>query len=351
MTGAWTAPGSHAVQFYEDEPFVQHAIAEFFTQGAHPGDAFILVSRPRTFKAVAEHLTSGRYGPAINVADRVLFIDAEEALPQIMEGETLDLARAERLFRHVLSQSSPRHAHGTVRLYGEIVDILCQRGRHSAALQLEGLVSALLDLKPQLSILCGYAIERFKDDTNAAKLRAVCQKHTHVIPAESLTDALGDRARYQQAMLFRHNVLDRMLGKQLPPRMPTFDGTTPAQTIYVVDDDASIRGSLRRLLSSSNWPVRTFESAEAFLAELDKLSSGCLITDIGLPGMSGLQLVQRLTDIGLSWPIIVMSGLREKTTESEALRLGAQAYLRKPFDLQALLNAIARALLSRPLRP
>src|SRR5882672_10365182 len=177
MTAAWTAPGSHAVQFYHDEQFVHHAIAEYFTQDGHPGDPLILVSRPRTFKAVAEHLTSGGYGPAIDADERILFIDAEAALSQIMEGETLDPARAERLFKHALSQARPSHAHGTVRLYGEIVDMLCQRGRHATALQLEGLASVLLDLKPQLSILCGYATERFQDDTNAARLRAVCEKH------------------------------------------------------------------------------------------------------------------------------------------------------------------------------
>jgi CheY-like chemotaxis protein len=328
MTSAWTAPGSHAVQFYDNEQFIQHAIAEFFTQGARPGDPLILVSRLRTFKAVAAHLTSGRYGSAINVADRILFFDAEAALPQIMEGESLDPARAERLLKHMLSQSCPSHAHSPVRLYGELVDMLCQRGCHSAALQFEALASSLLDLQPQLSILCGYAIERFKDDRSAAQLRAVCQKHAHVIPAESFADALEDR----------------MLATQPPPRMRTFDSTTPVQTVYVVDDDASIRRSLRRLLTAYGWPVRTFDSAEAFLAELAKLSSGCLVIDIELQGMSGLKLVHRLTDAGLSWPIIVMSGLYDKKAESEAFRLGARAYLRKPFGSQALLNAIARAL-------
>jgi hypothetical protein len=308
MTGAWAAPGNHAVQFYESEPFVHHAIAEYFTQDVHPGDPLILVSRPRTFKAVAEHLTSGRYGPAIDATDRILFIDAEAALPQIMDGETLDPARAERLFKHVLSQAWPSHAHGTVRLYGEMVDMLCQHGLHATALQFEGLASVLLDLKPQLSILCGYAIGRFKDDTNAAQLRAVCQRHTHVLPAESFTDALDDGTGHQQSAMLGHDDLDRVLATQLPPRTRTSDGTTAAQTIYVVDDDASLRRSLGRLLTSSNWPVRTFDSAEAFLAELDKLSSGCLIVDIGLQGMSGLELVHRLTLARLSWPIIVMSG-------------------------------------------
>jgi CheY-like chemotaxis protein len=328
MAGTCTIPRTHAVQFYDNEQFIQHAIAEFFTQGARPDDALILVSRPATFKGVAAHLTSGRYGSAINVADRIRFFDAEAALPQIMEGESLDPARAERLLKHMLPQSCPSHAHVPIRVYGELVDLLCERGCHSAAIQLEGLWNSLLDLKPQLSILCGYAVEWFNDDRTAAQLRAVCQKHTHIIPAESFTDSLDDR----------------MLATRPSPRMQTFDGTTPAQSVYVVEDDASIRQSLRRLLTSYSWPVRTFDSAETFLAELDKLSSGCLVIDVGLQGISGLELVHRLTQARLSWPIIVMSGLYDRKTESEALRLGARAYLRKPFDSQALLNAIARAL-------
>jgi CheY-like chemotaxis protein len=299
-----------------------------------------MVARPATFTAVADQVASGRHGPPIDAAERILFIDAEAALSQMMEGETLVLARAERLFKDVLSQARPSHPQGTIRLYGEIVDLLCQRGRHATALELEGLAGVLLDLMPQLSILCGYALERFKDDADAAQLRAVCQKHTHVIPAEGFSDAL--RTHYQQAVMLEHRAFDLTLATQRHTRTP--DDTTAAPTVYVIDDNANVRRSLARLLKVSNWPARTFESAEAFLAELDKLSSGCVLVDLQLRGMSGFELVRRLTDAGLSWPVIVMSALHDKKTESEALRLGARAYLPKPFDSQALLDAIAEAL-------
>ena len=92
--------------------------------------------------------------------------------------------------------------------------------------------------------------------------------------------------------------------------------------------------------------VRTFASAEAFLEELDTISTGCLIVDIQLPGMSGLELVHRLTDARLSWPIVVMSAVDDKILEANALRLGARAYLRKPFDSRTLLDVIERALLT-----
>src|SRR5215470_14105813 len=79
---------------------------------------------------------------------------------------------------------------------------------------------------------------------------------------------------------------ERMLLTQLHRSPGTGVGAAPAQTIYVIEDDASLRRALERLLSLYNWSVRTFDTAEAFLAELDKLSSGCLIVDIDLQGMN-----------------------------------------------------------------
>ena len=117
-----------------------------------------------------------------------------------------------------------------------------------------------------------------------------------------------------------------------------------ARVVYVIDDDASIRRALNRLLTSSDWTVRTFDSGEAFLGELRELARGCVIVDVELKGMSGLELVRQMTDVRSSWPIIVISGSQDKKTENEALRLGARAYLRKPFDTQVLLNAIAALL-------
>jgi CheY-like chemotaxis protein len=343
MTHAWTAAGSHSVQFYESEPFIHHAIAQFLTEGARPGDPLILLARPSTFKGVAEHVASGRYGPAIDAAERIHFIDAEAALPHMMDGGAIDSARAERLFRHVLSQTRPDHAQGTIRLYGEIVDLLCQRGRHATAVEFEELASVLLKLEPQLSILCGYAMERFKDDANATHFRSVCQKHSHVVPAEGFSDAL--RTRYQQSVMLQHNAFDLTQAARSHPNLRTADGAAPAHTVYVIEDNASLRRSLERLLNWSNWPVRTFESAEAFLTELPTLSHGCLLVDIELPGMSGFDLVRRLKEARSSWPIIVMSALHDKKIESEALRLGARACLPKPFDTEVLLDAIAQALL------
>ena len=117
---------------------------------------------------------------------------------------------------------------------------------------------------------------------------------------------------------------------------------SPAQTVYVVDDNARLRGALKRLLTASNRSAHVFDSAEEFLTVLDKLAPGCLVIDVQLEGMSGLELVRTLRNARVSWPIIVMSGLHDMKIESEALRFGAQAFLRKPFEPQALLDAIAQ---------
>ena len=129
-------------------------------------------------------------------------------------------------------------------------------------------------------------------------------------------------------------------GESQPAREPT---RTPAPTIYVIDDDLSVRRSLARLLASVDMPVRTFESAEAFLEDTDASSGGCLIVDVQLLGMSGTDLLRRLAGAP-QWPIVAMSGADDANVEREALQLGAVAFLRKPFVAEALLEAIARAL-------
>ena len=114
--------------------------------------------------------------------------------------------------------------------------------------------------------------------------------------------------------------------------------------VYVIDDDESMRRALARLLICSNWPVRMFESAESFLAEMDGLAQGCLVVDVGLLGMSGSDLLTQLREAGVRWPFIAMSGSHNENAEREALDLGAHAFLRKPFEPRALLDAVAGAL-------
>jgi FixJ family two-component response regulator len=110
--------------------------------------------------------------------------------------------------------------------------------------------------------------------------------------------------------------------------------------VYVVDDDDSVRASLKLLIESSGYHVVTFKSAEDFLDSTFGESPCCLILDIHLPGMSGFNLQGHLVKSQTRIPVIFITGHDRYRMEDEAMRLGAVAYLRKPFDEQYLLDAI-----------
>ena len=142
----------------------------------------------------------------------------------------------------------------------------------------------------------------------------------------------------------RARALDRVLGHPPPPATPWAGAVTAAPLVYVVDDDASVRRSLARLLASAELHVQTFASAEAFLAGVDANATGCVVVDIQLLGMSGTELQARIVDAQRPLSVIAMSASDERQIELEALRLGATAFLRKPFPAHALLDAIAQAM-------
>ncbi len=113
--------------------------------------------------------------------------------------------------------------------------------------------------------------------------------------------------------------------------------------VFVVDDDESVRASLKLLIESVGYQVITFKSAEDFLGSSSAEKSCCLILDIRLPGMSGFKLQEHLLKSQVQIPVIFITGHDRNRMEDEAMRLGAIAYLRKPFDEQALLEAIQLA--------
>jgi FixJ family two-component response regulator len=117
----------------------------------------------------------------------------------------------------------------------------------------------------------------------------------------------------------------------------------PRQTIYVVDDDPSVRNALVRFLSLREMEVSGFGAAEEFLAELPRLPPGALIVDMQLPGMSGLALLSQMAQAGIHWPAVVISGSHEGHEEEVVLELGPDRYLRKPFEVDALLRALLSA--------
>jgi CheY-like chemotaxis protein len=281
--------GSHAVQFYERERWLHAALARYFETAWRSGTSAVMIARPTTFEAmVARPCGTGR----------IHFLDANAAVDQIMNGDALDRGRAEAALRGLVEQfggpSAPR-----LCIYGEMVDVLCRRGRHDAAIDLETLWNEIAI--PDVSVMCGYHLENFTADVRGDRFLSVSRAHTNIIPAVPL----------------------------------------PVPIVYVVEGDASMRRSLARLIGSIDVAVLTFASAEEFLNEVDRNSPGCLLLDMHLPGINDIDLQTLMAAEGWRMPTVLMSGLHDKRTEAAARRLGARAYLLKPFDASALFEALA----------
>lgn len=118
----------------------------------------------------------------------------------------------------------------------------------------------------------------------------------------------------------------------------------PEVTVFVVDDDAAMRDSLRWLLQSVNFPVETYASAEEFLAAYDVARPGCLVLDVRMPGMSGLTLQETLAARGMTLPVIMITGYGEVPTAVRALKGGALDFIEKPFNDEILLERVRQAL-------
>jgi FixJ family two-component response regulator len=120
--------------------------------------------------------------------------------------------------------------------------------------------------------------------------------------------------------------------------------TAPAATVFVVDDDASIRTSLLRLIGSFGWQVRAFESADAFLRDAASDARGCLVLDLQMPGLNGLELQQAIVQRGWVLPIVFITGRGDIPATVRAMKAGAVDFLTKPIAATDLAAAITRAL-------
>jgi two-component system response regulator FixJ len=120
----------------------------------------------------------------------------------------------------------------------------------------------------------------------------------------------------------------------------------PEPVIYVVDDDEAVRQSLEFLLKTAGMKVRGFDSAKSFLAVLPEVGSGCIITDVRMPDVTGIDLLRKVKESGIDIPVIVITGHGDIALAVEAMKIGAVDFLEKPFDDDALLDAV-RASLTR----
>lgn len=116
--------------------------------------------------------------------------------------------------------------------------------------------------------------------------------------------------------------------------------------VHVVDDDAALRESLEFLLSTAGIECRTYESAKALLDKGSVLEPGCVVTDVRMPGMSGMELIGELKKMGAPHPVIVLTGHADVPLAVEAMKAGVSDFLEKPFDDEALIAAVRAALAS-----
>ncbi|HVZ50714.1 MAG TPA: response regulator FixJ [Pseudolabrys sp.] len=114
--------------------------------------------------------------------------------------------------------------------------------------------------------------------------------------------------------------------------------------IYVIDDDEAVRQSLEFLLKTAGYSVRGFESGEEFLEILPKTGFGCVITDVRMPGISGIDLLRKVKEVKPDLPVIVITGHGEIALAVQAMKIGAIDFLEKPFDDDHLLGAVRSAL-------
>ena len=308
-----TTTRQHAVQFYENRRLLHGRVQRFFNRALDEGQPCVMIGRRTTFDAVVGELAIARGGMSQAIS-AIRFVDADAAIDGLMDARNTDPSRFQEDLSALWDDLQPNRD-GLLRIYGEMADLLCAAGNHDAALNLEQYGQRLLAERP-VSILCAHSLEHFAPDAGARHLHGICRSHTDVLPGD-------DRGRTS-------GVARRPL-------------TWP---VCVIDDDASIRKSIGRVLALNGLRVRTFASAEEFLAAAD-LTRGCVILDLQLLGMSGLELQRTITASGRTLPIIAMSGSTDTRLESEAIRLGARAFLRKPFEAEALCGQVLRALLSQ----
>jgi two-component system response regulator FixJ len=115
-------------------------------------------------------------------------------------------------------------------------------------------------------------------------------------------------------------------------------------TVHVIDDDEALRDSLTFLLRTARLDVKSYPSAAAFLEALPEANPSCVITDVRMPGMSGIDLLRRLRERKISVPVIVITGHGDIPLAVEAMRIGATDFLEKPFDDEVLIASVRAAL-------
>jgi two-component system response regulator FixJ len=118
------------------------------------------------------------------------------------------------------------------------------------------------------------------------------------------------------------------------------------EIVHVIDDDDALRDSVRLFLANEGLNVKTYASATEFLSALDSAAVGCVVTDVRMPGMSGMELLAHLASRSLALPVVVVTGHADVPLAVRAMKQGAVDLLEKPFRAEDLIGAVRRALVS-----
>lgn len=123
---------------------------------------------------------------------------------------------------------------------------------------------------------------------------------------------------------------------------------TSVRIVAIIDDDHHVRESIQDLLETAGYVSVLFPSAEAFLSDLSNCSVDCILADVQMPGMSGIELLEVLEKKGNGPPILIMTSHADNQTRAAAMRHGASAFLPKPLDTNEMLNSLEQAVAERP---
>lgn len=124
-----------------------------------------------------------------------------------------------------------------------------------------------------------------------------------------------------------------------------------AEHVHIVDDEPGVRAAISAMLSPGGFTTNEYETADALLAALDTLEPGCIVTDVNLPGMNGIELVRNLKEKGIDQPVVVISGQADIAMAVEAMKAGAVEFLEKPLHSEPLQNAVRAALATASAAP
>jgi hypothetical protein len=183
-----SAPAYHAVRFYESDRALSRIVAEFLRDGFEAGNPGIVVATPAQRGAVVRELSAGSVDVAQLVrSDDLILLDAKDTLSTFMVNGKPEAVKFKETMCDVITRACRGRANCTVRIYGQMVDLLWQADKQNAAIRLEMLWNQLANTQA-FSLLCGYAMGHFYKDANFAD---ICSHHTHVVSADGHAAAVA----------------------------------------------------------------------------------------------------------------------------------------------------------------